>query len=667
MDTEESPVIEATPDLRATIDKIREQHPWHPLPDDYPQLTRAGQKKARIAAMKNQSTPMDMVAAWDLFRRLYLKTQGESFYKGGFVPSPEFHFQSVHDIGQYPRNALAAPRGFAKSTVIGAEIPLFLTLTRPNFDIVLCLATDKLVEGRFDKLMQQLTSNKYIIEDFGTQKPKRGEAVWNHHHLQCLNGSSLEGFSVTGRKRGARPRLFLLDDPEFDPQSGSESAALILIEKFETFLFRQVIPMLEYGSSIFWVGTMISRRSYLYHACRTEDPRFRYWNRRVLSAIVNTPGGLSDRSEEKALWKEKWPTEVLAVRRSEIGNAAYAAEYDNDPTSDEERLLHVDPSLNEYRIPDAQPNTFDNPLASNVMVEWDFIPKHTITAPPPVDPDAPIILPEGAKRMQKPMCDHFGPMFRILTVDYAPGLKDYNDYSCIVVSGFDPGNCLWVLDAWMGRVRDSLLLDQIYRMGVKWQVRIIGVEALSIQISLVDSVAVYMESKEQLTGWSPRVIPVRYPSNSPKSSRIAALEWRFNSGRIKYPMDRKNKWPFDQLYAQTQDFTPDLALLQFDDIIDTVAMTQYVVHSKGGSSSVESGELSLNDRLRDGIPVVPGIPLLSGINANDLTGEQVEILLDKYYKNDYNKNNQGRRPQQPRNRLSQTRIDGNYVARNRNR
>jgi len=322
---------------------------YWPLPADYGTLTEAGQKEARLSIVMDQSTPEKLVRAWDFFRNVYLKPLGESFYKGGFVPSPPFHFDAVRDLGIHARNALGAPRGSAKSTVMGKEIPLMLLLTRPHFTTALCLATDSLAEARLDDIMIQMTDNPLIIGDFGVMKPKRGAAIWNHHHLHCNNGAILQAFSVMGKKRGIRPRLFLLDDPENDPDSDSVSSQQLLLEKFERILFRQIIPMLEHGSAIFWIGTLITRRSFLYHACCIEDPRFVFWNRRVLSAIDYDPKNVSKVS---VLWAEKWPREVLDARRAEIGAAAFAAEYENNPTSEAERLLLINPILNEYILRD---------------------------------------------------------------------------------------------------------------------------------------------------------------------------------------------------------------------------------------------------------------------------------------------------------------------------
>lgn len=266
---------------------LERPYPIWPLPQDYEELSLDGQKQARLAVLHNQSTPFDLVVAWDFFRRCYLAGAGKLFYKNGFEESPEFHYDMISDLGQYARNAIAAPRGSAKSTVIGLEVPMLLALTRPHYEMSLGLATDRLVEERFDKLIQQFVENELILQDFGEMKPPRGQKIWNHHQLSLRNGSIIKGQSVMGRKRGGRPRLYILDDPENDPDSESQAAAQAVIEKFEIILFRQIIPMLESGSSIFWVGTLINRRSFLYHATSIDgDPRFDFWNRKVLKAIA---------------------------------------------------------------------------------------------------------------------------------------------------------------------------------------------------------------------------------------------------------------------------------------------------------------------------------------------------------------------------------------------
>ena len=601
---------------------IERPYPLWPLPKDYEELSFDGQKQARLAVLHNQSTPFNLVVAWDFFRRCYLAGVGKLFYKNGFEESPPFHYDLIYDLGSFGRNCQAAPRGSAKSTVIGIEAPLLLSLTRPHYEMSLGLATDKLVEERFDKLIQQFTQNELILQDFGEVKPPRGRSIWNHHYLSLNNGAVIKGLSVMGKKRGGRPRLFILDDPENDPDSDSQAAAQAVVEKFEMIMFRQIIPMLEAGSSIFWIGTLINRRSFLYHATSSEDPRFDFWNRKVLKAIAYDK---EDSNKVYILWPEKWPQRVLEARREEIGPSAFASEYCNEPVSAQDRILVIDQRKNEYTVE----GEFDwkNPLAHTGLIKWSerFM-----------EPGRRIY-----KEFEKPFRELVLPMYKILLFDYGQGLSQYNDYSCIAVLGFDTSNTLWILDMWLGRAKEATLLRLIYEKGLAWRPRILGIEAVSIQMSFAEAVKVYIDEMESKisTPWRARVFPITYPARVSKAQRISAMEWRYSPGKIKYPAHLAGTWPFDQLYQQTEDFTPDLALLPHDDAIDTISMSQYVVKNRGGKFVKEKGIPSLLERIRRNLPLIKGIPLLSGVSSRHITGEMLDILSENARKSAIDPNN----------------------------
>ena len=618
---------------------------WYPLPYDYPELTSEGQKQARIATLCNQTTPMKMVEAWSLFRRLYLKPTPEGFFYDSFKESPPFHYELIYDCGMYSRNALAAPRGFAKSTIIGLELPALLLLTRKYFKIVMGLSTDKLVAGRFEKFMTLFSENSLIIDDFGILKPLRGEGMWNHHHIHLNNGSEIEGFSVGGRKRGARPNLFILDDPEYDPESSSRSAALLQIDKFENVLFRQIIPMLRKGSGIIWIGTILNSRCYLHYACYEEDPRFKSWNRKVYAS------GLA---EGASLWPDEWSIANLEARRLEIGSAAFAAEYDNTPASAQDRLLVIDPIKNEYTLQaDGQAISTITPLSGEGIITWNE-----------KDPQTGEFQPQTM--VQK---DLYAKLFRVVLFDYGEGLSPHHDYSCALVLGFDNRNNLWVLDGWMGRAKRPKLLHTIYELGSKWHVKVIGLESVALQGNLPDAMEEYLSTyNPDPDRWHPHIMGIKYPPNVSKADRISGLEWRFLPGRIKYPHHLKDKWPFKALYAQTEDFTEDLALLRFDDAIDTVSMNQYVVHTKGNRTTAPPIPPTIVEMVAQGITTLGGVPIVSGLRTETMSEDLIKALLDKHLVQAYNTQceqeqenkriHNSTRPYHPRNRsnINKTRL-----------
>lgn len=592
--------------------RINRPYPLYPLPEDYADLSAEGQHLARVAAVSRHDTPQHFVESWDFFRRTYLAgCQRQKFYKDGYVESPDFHSDMVYALGQYALNAWAAPRGSAKSTVLDLEISLLLVLTKRFFDISLFFSTDKMKQPRFDVLMAQLTDNELILADFGEMKPKRGSATWNHEYLQLTNGSSISGGSVMGKMRGGRPRLLILDDPENDPDSDSESSRLIIIEKFETILFKKMLPMLKPGTQMFWIGTLIDRRAFLYRVILGDDPRFDYWNRVVLRAIAYDK---DDKSKFQLLWPDMWSKDFLDAQKERIGAAAFASEYCNEPVSAQERLLVVDPRKNEYSVD----GNFDwqNPLAYQGKIHWQ---DRIINAPGEH---------RVYKEMEKSFSDLVSPMFRIIMFDHAKGLSSYNDYSCICVAGFDTLGTMWILSLWLGRAKEDTLLRMIYETGLTWRPRIIGIETVGSQKDLEDAMKEYMTEQEgkNNTPWRARVVPITYPAKESKGQRIASLEWRFNSGRIKYPSHLAHIWPYDQLYAQTADFTIDLALLPHDDVIDTVGMSKYVVKTKGGTLRRERGQLGLLERIIKNQPILQGSPILDGVSSAEISDEMMNVM-----------------------------------------
>lgn len=593
---------------------LEPDNPLYPLPKDYLSLTKDGQKQARVAAVCRQRTPMELVAAWDTFRRLYLLTTPPGFFYHKWAPSPPFHYEMIRDVGEFGRNLFAAPRGFAKSIVIGTELPLFLLLTREYFRIAMCLATDKMVEDRFDVIMQQLTENEAIIEDFGEQKPGKGRSkVWNKHLIKLANGSKMQGLSVTGRKRGTRPDMFILDDPEYDDNPNADVAGTVTREKFETMLFKAVIPMLEKGSSIVWIGTIVGERSFLSHAVSGEDERFKYWNTKVFDA------GDPDDPNSAVLWAEKWDQETLRIRKNEIGEEAYDNEYRNRVGAGKLFTFTLDDRKNFYDVNVKDEVYKDSPLLSNTAVSW--------YEPDPLTPFRWVRKSEEARIF-------FSKMFILLTVDVADTVSRHSDYSCVAVSGFDRSNTLWLLDMWLGKVSTPMLLEHIYRLGWKWRVRVVGIESVSEQIEVFQSADTLLQER-QISGWKPRVMPIDYSGmrdRKKKGQRIRTLGWRFPRGKIKLPWGLRTQWPWSELINQILKFTEDLRFLSHDDAIDTVAMNHYVVHGKGAEDIPPEQMESMAQRIAAGkLWAVPGVPWLSGMTPSDFSKEILDAFVQRAY------------------------------------
>jgi len=562
---------------------------------------------------------VDLVHSWRLFRSYYLEPSECRWYKQGkHIPSPPMHYQIPYDLGSWSMNAWAAPRSFAKSTVM-RELALLLLLSRPGFGVGLIQATEKKAKKSMGLLRRQLTYNPRIEADFtplfrARIKPPRGERAWSNEILELPFGSVIEGLSVNGALRGERPDLLLVDDPEYDDEDdGSDSSRKIkLIEDFEKLLFKVLLGMLDDGTAIFWIGTLISRQSFLYHVCRGKDERFQYWNRRVLSVVDES---------NNLLWKEKWSEQAIRDRRAKLGESAFNSEMMNNPGSGSEKILVVHPDLCTYRVEGEEPAKAADPLQS----------------------DSVLVYREGLKdgeslttmETRQRYGEFVKGLYRMMTVDYAPTQKASSDFSCVEVMGFDRTDTLWMLDIFLGKVRDDALIRIIWELANRWKVKVIGVEAVSIQKHLADRVASFMSktadyaTEEESRIYRPKVLPIRYPNKLSKAERIAGLEWRFNQFRVRLPTYR-NEPAIQQLIYQIENFTPDLSMLRWDDAIDTMAMQQYVLKRHGAAHKTRGENVRTPlDLLKSGelYDEKTGIPVISGMNASEIPIETIRELM----------------------------------------
>ena len=583
-----------------------------------------GRRLARVNACRLCRTPDEFVTSWAFFRWEYLfGTPLGQFYKHGVKPSPIEHYHLVRDLGTYPFNAWAAPRSFAKSTVLAREVPLQLALTRPNFETVIFMATGRHITKTFDIFMLQIAENSHICDDFGVLKPPRGRGMWNHGALKLQHGGAIFGVPIGGKSLGERPNLLIFDDVEFDEelvaQSTEKTAAM------DRFLTSTAIPMMEAGTCLGIIGTLHSRRFFMYYMMTSKEARWKQWNRRLIT-VERRPGVWT--------WPEKLGEEFLSSQRSLMTPSAFRANYYNTPGTEEDRLLSVHPLLNVYEV-DISDDSDDSPLTSRAVLV-----SHRATG---WDTE------RGERRtavVRRSLGDIVSKMYRIACVDYARTTGKHSDYSCIMVMGFENSDTykdvLWVLDLFLGKVRDDELVQRLWAISEKWGVHVIGVEAVGLQMQLAERIDLEFGDRVVEGGWRPRVLPIKYPSATPKAERIAGMQWRFNQYRVKIREDQRDVWPWRELFQQIEFATIDLGLLSKDDAVDTLAMHQYVVRPRRHSTAdidIPQTPLGPRELLESGeLYHETGIPAITTLNPSEIDEELVRKLREHAYGDDADEN-----------------------------
>lgn len=243
--------------------------------------------------------------------------------------TPEFH-KEIHALLQKEeRLALAAPRGFAKSTIVAKFYPLWLALYQKKKDICIISASEGLATEHLRFIKQELESNQKILYFFGSLKSEK----WTETHLilQHANGVrvNIRAKGAGGQIRGFRPDCIILDDIETDESVESEEQR----KKLKDWLFKACLNTLLPGGQFLLIGTVLHPLS-------------------VLADLLGTPNGFTQKKytaykngierEGHELWPELWDHKALQRRKLEIGSFRFAAEYMNDPKSDSAASIKED-------------------------------------------------------------------------------------------------------------------------------------------------------------------------------------------------------------------------------------------------------------------------------------------------------------------------------------
>lgn len=252
--------------------------------------------------------PLDFMAFILTYLREHLKKETP-----GKILS-DFHYELCHAV-QYDRAAIAAPRGFAKSTFLSFFYPIYLLLERPGSRVVIVSATYTLSEFLCSKIRDELSYNEKIQRDYGHMLNKGGKKLkWADGEFTLPNNSACAARGYGQQIRGFRPTNVMLDDLENDEMVASSMRRNKFDEWFNSSLTNTLVP----GTQMLWIGTILDPDAALANVVNRGRAG---WKTLFYQAISNG----------KSIWEEMWPLEELEKRRAEIGESAFAQEFMNDP------------------------------------------------------------------------------------------------------------------------------------------------------------------------------------------------------------------------------------------------------------------------------------------------------------------------------------------------
>ena len=229
---------------------------------------------------------------------------------------------------------VAAPREFAKTTITSFGYVLHQICHHLRHFIIIASDTEDLASDLTGYLYLELLHNERLKCDFG-------ELVRDHWAVDdfvTLSDVRLKARGRGQRLRGLkhkqhRPDLIILDDLENDQQARSPE----LVKKLLSWITGAVYPAIEASGSLFWIGTILARKSALPTAIHSEEEPWRHWTRRLYRALDRMTfrrGPKRQGSLLPLLWPARHPVAKLLEQKRLMGTLAFNREKQNDPVDE---------------------------------------------------------------------------------------------------------------------------------------------------------------------------------------------------------------------------------------------------------------------------------------------------------------------------------------------
>jgi predicted phage terminase large subunit-like protein len=437
--------------------------------------------------------------------------------------------------------AMAAPRGFGKSTLISLIYLLYCICYKTEKYIVLISETADSVSQILENVKKELTENEKIMTDFpdafeSGEKPKPPR--WNQFEIQTRNDIKIAALGVNqpirGRKFGKdRPTLVVLDDVE----SARNTASPEMREKLKSWFRKAVLHVGSEKTNYVFLGNLHHVDCLLGEYLNPNQNNT--WIKKVYRAVIAEPKylelweewakmyrgpngpamakGFYDFNREKMLegvillWPERWDYYTLRVKYEE-DPISFKSEYQNEPVDPNTRMFNID--------------------------ELKYWSDHYSSK-------------DALLREMGEEADFFGACDPSMGDDLTKG-----DYSAIVVLGWDKkARAMFVVEADIRRRKPDQLLTDIMVMHGKYRFKKFAMEANSGQEFLIQQL-------EQKCSDVRQFIPIeRIKNTQNKIQRIQSIQ-PFTKNMVQFSKEHR------LLLEQLRDFPT----AKYDDGPDALEM-----------------------------------------------------------------------------------------------
>jgi len=301
-------------------------------------IEKYGEEKTRqyLQYRFSRKTPE---AFWEFARTVYGEKMEDE--------TPAFHKQiiesTIKDLNgtlHFGRNAFGAPRGGAKSTLLGTLFLSWVALNGFLRHVLYCSDTYKKAIALSSPLRKQIETNKRLQFIYPEAKNnqtwgKEGFVV-NGKFNECLVVPIGAGMNVRGASEdNIRPQLAILDDMENLELVYSKERR----QKLQDWLDFDLEPAMDRRhKNIIYVGTILHYHSLLKQVLFKEG-KYKSWNTKIFKALDD---------QGKSFWESRFSAEYLKAIKDDpnnpdyVGSIVFAQEYQNEPQDDKDRIIKMD-------------------------------------------------------------------------------------------------------------------------------------------------------------------------------------------------------------------------------------------------------------------------------------------------------------------------------------
>lgn len=465
--------------------------------------------------------------------RAYLQwrfAQPENFWEFSSIFSslmmdevPDFHREVVDMVMPIGKYGVGAPRGFAKSTIIGLIFIGWLGLNGYKWFIPYISDTHlqaKLIVGGLKSEIETNEKLQFIYPDARTKRwGEEGFVIHGLKHQTYILPLGA-GMKIRGLKfENHRPDLTVIDDLEnLEAVYSGERR-----QKLKKWFDYDLEPAMDrYSKHIIYIGTILHYNSLLKQVLEKQD-KYTGWQTRTFKAL---------KDDGTSLWEARFSADYLKQIRDNpqhpdyIGSIVFAQEMQNEPQDDQDRIIKL-----------AWMKTY------NFNQKWREMEADT-----------------DEQRKQK----WLHSLDRTGGVDVAISEKETADNFSIYVYGFDKktGN-EYMLDLFYGKVPDinkqvTVICDTIET----WRLQTLGIETVAFQKGLYNLVKIELQRRGI---YYCKLIEIKTDKDKIRRARIHSSA--FEGGFIHLRIDHPN-------YAIIKKELEEFPLGEHDDAFDALMLAR---------------------------------------------------------------------------------------------